>query len=64
MVNKLLFSESLYRGLHPVLISLCASGFVYFYAFHGLRAVFADNGRKHSAFKDLVLGALAGQTLI
>lgn len=55
--------ESLYRGLSPVLTSLCASGFVYFYTFHGLRAVFSNsntNGQKHSAVKDLSLGALAG----
>lgn len=52
--------ESLYRGLNPVLVSLCASGFVYFYGFHGLRAVFGENGRKHSAAKDLILGAIAG----
>lgn len=55
--------ESLYRGLSPVLTSLCASGFVYFYTFHGLRAVFATPGKGstgHSAVKDLALGALAG----
>lgn len=57
--------ESLYRGLSPVLTSLCASGFVYFYTFHGLRAVFSQStsgssGQKHSAGKDLALGALAG----
>ena len=61
--------ESLYRGLAPVLTSLCASGFVYFYTFHGLRAVFSGGGsgsssgsagRQGSAVKDLALGALAG----
>ncbi|CAG2116347.1 unnamed protein product [Medioppia subpectinata] len=53
--------ESLYRGLRPVLVSLCASGFVYFYTFHGLRAVFGSNPSKgHSALKDLTLGAIAG----
>jgi adenine nucleotide transporter 17 len=52
--------ESLYRGLQPVLTSLCASGFVYFYTFHGLRAVFSDGSQKHSAWRDLGLGALAG----
>ena len=55
--------ESLYRGLSPVLTSLCASGFVYFYTFHGLRAVFSTpnaDGSKHSAVRDLTLGALAG----
>ncbi|KAI1291891.1 Peroxisomal membrane protein PMP34 [Halotydeus destructor] len=53
--------ESLYRGLQPVLVSLCASGFVYFYTFHGLRAVFTSRaGHEHSAARDLVLGAIAG----
>lgn len=54
--------ESLYRGLPPVLTSLCASGFVYFYTFHGLRAVFTSKSAtgQHSAGRDLALGALAG----
>lgn len=39
---------------------MCASGFVYFYTFHGLRAVFRDGTQKHSAWKDLGLGAVAG----
>lgn len=51
--------ESLYRGLSPVLTSLCASGFVYFYTFHGLRAVFGSK-TGHSASRDLTLGAIAG----
>ncbi|RWS25040.1 peroxisomal membrane protein PMP34-like protein [Leptotrombidium deliense] len=52
--------ESLYRGLEPVLTSLCASGFVYFYSFHGLRSVFGGDKKQHSAAKDLLLGAIAG----
>lgn len=47
---------SLYRGLEPVLYSLFASGFVYFYSFHGIRKL---TGEK-TAFKDLVIGATAG----
>ena len=58
-----LFSESLYRGLPPVLVSLFASNFVYFYTFHGLRAVYASDRTKQSALKDLMLGAIAGQSL-
>lgn len=54
-------SESLYRGIQPVLISVCASNFVYFYTFHGLRSVFGQN--KHSVSKDLLLGSLAGKFL-
>jgi len=42
-----------------VLISLCASNFVYFYSFHGLRSVFAQKG-SHSAARDLLLGSVAG----
>lgn len=60
MTSCYVVRESLYRGLRPVLTSLCASGFVYFYTFHGLRAVFSDGTQKHSAVKDLALGALAG----
>lgn len=53
--------ESLYRGLQPVQTSLCVSGFVYFYAFHGLRAMFAgESGQSASASKDLLLGSVAG----
>lgn len=47
---------SLYRGLEPVLYSLFASGFVYFYSFHGIRKM---AGQK-TALKDLGIGALAG----
>lgn len=48
--------SSLYRGLEPVLYSLFASGFVYFYSFHGLRRVAGEK----SAVKDLAIGAVAG----
>uniref|UniRef100_A0A6G1SJA7 Peroxisomal membrane protein PMP34 n=1 Tax=Aceria tosichella TaxID=561515 RepID=A0A6G1SJA7_9ACAR len=47
---------TLYRGLEPVLYSLFASGFVYFYSFHGIRRL---TGEK-TALKDLVIGAAAG----
>lgn len=46
----------MYRGLEPVLYSLVASGFVYFYTFHGIRRI---TGEK-STIKDLGIGALAG----
>lgn len=42
-----------------MLVSLCASNFVYFYSFHGLRAVFNQKG-SHSAARDLLLGSVAG----
>lgn len=51
--------ESLYRGLNPVLISLAASGFVYFYSFYGLRMVFS-NANKPSPVNDLLIGSVAG----
>jgi len=63
MIQELIQEEgvgSLYRGLQPVLISVCASNFVYFYTFHGLRAVFSKDGQSHSVWKDLFLGAVAG----
>lgn len=54
------FREGLYRGLEPVLVSLCASNFVYFYSFHGLRSVFNKKGSNQSAARDLLLGSIAG----
>ncbi|XP_046398521.1 peroxisomal membrane protein PMP34 [Ischnura elegans] len=51
---------TLYRGLVPVLNSLCASNFVYFYAFHGLRHSLGSGPRGASAEKDLLLASVAG----
>ncbi|OQR66173.1 peroxisomal membrane protein PMP34-like [Tropilaelaps mercedesae] len=51
--------EGMYCGLSPVLQSLWCSNFVYFYSFHGLRAVLSA-GRKHSAGRDLMLASVAG----
>lgn len=53
--------QSLYRGLGPVLQSLCISNFVYFYTFHTLKALTSGVDKKQqSALKDLMLGAIAG----
>lgn len=52
--------ESLYRGLGPVLTSLCCSNFVYFYTFHGLRSVYKKDAKSQSALTDLVLASIAG----
>ncbi|XP_054706284.1 peroxisomal membrane protein PMP34-like [Uloborus diversus] len=51
---------SLYRGLQPVLISLCCSNFVYFYTFHGLRRLVQSNQVGHSALGDLGVASIAG----
>lgn len=51
----------LYRGVIPVLQSLCASNFVYFYTFHGLKSL-NGGARNQSAGRDLLLGVLAGAT--
>ncbi|XP_036336440.1 peroxisomal membrane protein PMP34 [Rhagoletis pomonella] len=51
--------QALYRGLGPVLQSLCISNFVYFYTFHSLKALSAD-GKQQSALRDLFLGSIAG----
>jgi len=51
--------SALYRGLGPVLQSLCASNFVYFYTFHGLKA-FSTGRLSTSALRDLFLGSVAG----
>ncbi|ODN05079.1 Peroxisomal membrane protein PMP34 [Orchesella cincta] len=50
---------TLYRGLLPVLESLCVSNFVYFYSFHGLKSYMSRRGEA-SAVRDLLLGSLAG----
>ncbi|XP_063703557.1 peroxisomal membrane protein PMP34 [Culicoides brevitarsis] len=50
--------SSLYRGLIPVLQSLCISNFVYFYSFHSLKALNASGSQY--AMRDLLLGSLAG----
>lgn len=53
--------QSLYRGLGPVLQSLCISNFVYFYTFHALKMVASNGARgQQSALKDLLLGSIAG----
>lgn len=64
VIKEIILSEgfqSLYRGLGPVLQSLCISNFVYFYTFHTLKALSrASDERQQSALKDLFLGAIAG----
>ncbi|KAF4522934.1 hypothetical protein B566_EDAN012629 [Ephemera danica] len=55
-------NETLYRGMVPVLESLCVSNFVYFYTFHGLKAVTAKPTQQNAS-RDLLLAAVAG-TLI
>ncbi|XP_021933842.1 peroxisomal membrane protein PMP34 isoform X3 [Zootermopsis nevadensis] len=50
---------TLYRGMVPVLESLCASNFVYFYTFHGLKALGATSAHQN-ARRDLLLASLAG----
>ncbi|XP_015108423.1 peroxisomal membrane protein PMP34 isoform X1 [Diachasma alloeum] len=51
---------TLYRGVVPVLQSLCASNFVYFYAFHGLKRM--RNSKNQTAGNDLLLASIAGVT--
>ncbi|CAG0916444.1 unnamed protein product [Notodromas monacha] len=49
---------TLYRGMVPVLQSLCVSNFVYFYAFHGLKGLFI--AKDQNALRDLAFGCVAG----
>jgi len=49
---------TLYRGIVPVLQSLCASNFVYFYTFHGLKAMYSHYTQ--SAGRDLMFASVAG----
>uniref|UniRef100_A0A1B0CWZ0 Mitochondrial carrier protein n=1 Tax=Lutzomyia longipalpis TaxID=7200 RepID=A0A1B0CWZ0_LUTLO len=51
--------STLYRGIVPVLESLCISNFVYFYTFHSLKALKTTH-RGQNALKDLILGSVAG----
>ncbi|XP_059474945.1 peroxisomal membrane protein PMP34 [Neocloeon triangulifer] len=50
---------TLYRGMVPVLQSLCCSNFVYFYTFHGLKSM-RTKPAQQNAGRDLMLAALAG----
>ncbi|GFS51176.1 peroxisomal membrane protein PMP34 [Trichonephila clavipes] len=52
--------SSLYRGLQPVLTSLCCSNFVYFYTFHGLRSLVETHSTGKNALRDLTVAAIAG----
>lgn len=51
--------ETLYRGIVPVLQSLCISNFVYFYTFHSFKAL-RGNKAQQSAVIDLLMGAISG----
>ncbi|KAJ9578027.1 hypothetical protein L9F63_025112, partial [Diploptera punctata] len=50
---------TLYRGMVPVLESLCASNFVYFYTFHGLKSLNATSADQNAG-RDLLLASVAG----
>lgn len=51
-------TQGLYRGLFPVLESLCLSNFVYFYTFHTLKSLQSKDDQ--SVWRDLVFGMVAG----
>lgn len=48
-----------YRGLFPVICSLCCSNFVYFYCFHSLKASWL-RGKQSTPSADLLIGIAAG----
>lgn len=61
MIHDLVVKEgplTLYRGMVPVLQSLCASNFVYFYTFHGLKML--KSKRNQTAGNDLMVASIAG----
>ncbi|XP_014610838.1 PREDICTED: peroxisomal membrane protein PMP34 [Polistes canadensis] len=61
MIRELTSKEgphTLYRGMVPVLQSLCASNFVYFYTFHGLKML--RSRRNQTAGNDLLVASIAG----
>jgi adenine nucleotide transporter 17 len=51
---------ALYRGIGPVLTSVCCSNFVYFYTVYGLKAALRSHGIEISALKDLLMASIAG----
>lgn len=55
------FSSAWYRGLFPVVSSLCCSNFVYFYSYNGLKAVCLAEGSKGEPAKELLLAFVAGK---
>ncbi|XP_037045838.1 peroxisomal membrane protein PMP34 [Bradysia coprophila] len=61
LIKQLIREEgvsTLYRGMIPVLQSLCISNFVYFYTFHSLKALSSSSNQ--SAVRDLLLGSISG----
>jgi adenine nucleotide transporter 17 len=52
---------ALYRGIGPVLTSVCCSNFVYFYTVYGLKAALRSHGIEISALKDLLMASIAGK---
>ena len=59
--DVLLGRAGIYRGLFPVVTSVCCSQFVYFYVFNGLKAIAYKDGAKPYPTKDLILAFLAGK---
>lgn len=61
IIRELIAKEgscTLYRGMVPVLQSLCASNFVYFYTFHGLKEL--RSRRNQTIGSDLFIASIAG----
>ncbi|KAK3089477.1 hypothetical protein FSP39_003920 [Pinctada imbricata] len=51
---------SLYRGLFPVLVTLCCSNFVYFYTYNGMKTTLLGPTSKPSPAKDMLFAFVAG----
>ncbi|XP_078414941.1 peroxisomal membrane protein PMP34 isoform X2 [Cetorhinus maximus] len=54
--------SALYRGLFPVISSVCCSNFVYFYTFNSLKAMLVKGNGRATPSKDLLMGCIAGAT--
>lgn len=52
--------QSLYRGMYPVVATLCCSNLIYFYTFHGLRSALVSTSLSSQTLRDLMVGAIAG----
>jgi len=57
------FSQALYRGLVPVVTSLCCSNFVYFYSYNSMKAFFLGTEVQPTAATDLTFAFLSGEIL-
>ena len=58
-------SKRLYRGLRPVLITICVANFIYFYVYHSLKSfLLSVYGKGGNGMVDLMTALVAGEIAI